>query len=32
MEDGETFPEPSSLEAIMAYPSNRDGVAIHSKR
>ena len=32
MEDGETLPEPSSLEAIMAYPSNRDGVAIHSKR
>jgi len=27
-EDGEGIPEPSSLEAIMADPVNRDGVAI----
>jgi predicted RNase H-like HicB family nuclease len=27
-EDGETIPEPSSLEAVMADPENRDGVAI----
>ncbi|MDT3381533.1 type II toxin-antitoxin system HicB family antitoxin [Labrys neptuniae] len=27
-EDGEAVPEPSSLEAIMADPENRDGVAI----
>lgn len=27
-EDGEAIPEPSSLEAIMANPKNRDGVAI----
>lgn len=27
-EDGEATPEPSSLEAIMADPVNRDGVAI----
>jgi predicted RNase H-like HicB family nuclease len=26
--DGETIPEASSLEAIMADPENRDGVAI----
>jgi predicted RNase H-like HicB family nuclease len=26
--DGETIPEPSSLDAIMADPDNRDGVAI----
>ncbi|WP_420962372.1 type II toxin-antitoxin system HicB family antitoxin [Brucella sp. IR073] len=26
-EDGETIPEPSSLEAIMADPDNRDAVA-----
>jgi predicted RNase H-like HicB family nuclease len=28
IEDGETIPEPSSLEAVMADPQNRDGVAI----
>lgn len=28
VEDGEAVPEPSSLEAIMADPENRDGVAI----
>lgn len=27
-EDGETIPAPSSLEAIMADPENRDGVAV----
>ena len=27
-EDGEALPEPSSLEAVMANPENRDGVAI----
>jgi len=27
-EDGDTIPEPSSLEQIMADPENRDGVAI----
>src|SRR5215217_1937566 len=27
-EDGEAVPEPSSLEAVMADPINRDGVAI----
>ena len=27
IEDGETIPEPSSLEALMADPVNRDGVA-----
>ena len=27
-EDGEAVPEPSSLEAIMADPGNRDGVAV----
>jgi predicted RNase H-like HicB family nuclease len=27
-EDGEAIPEPSSLEAVMADPENRDGVAI----
>ena len=27
-EDGEAIPEPSSLEAVMADPANRDGVAI----
>ena len=27
-EDGEAIPEPSSLEAVMADESNRDGVAI----
>jgi len=26
--DGEAIPEPSSLEAVMADPANRDGVAI----
>lgn len=26
--DGEPVPEPSSLEAVMADPANRDGVAI----
>ncbi len=28
IEDGDTIPEPSSLEAVMAKPENRDGVAI----
>lgn len=28
VEDGEPVPEPSSLEAVMADPDNRDGVAI----
>jgi predicted RNase H-like HicB family nuclease len=28
IEDGETVPEPSSLDEIMADPENRDGVAI----
>jgi predicted RNase H-like HicB family nuclease len=28
VEDGEAIPEPSSLDAIMAEPDNRDGVAI----
>ena len=28
LEDGETIPEPSTLEAVMADPENRDGVAI----
>ncbi len=28
IEDGDPLPEPSSLEAIMADPDNRDGVAI----
>jgi predicted RNase H-like HicB family nuclease len=28
VEDGEAIPEASSLEAIMADPENRDGVAI----
>ena len=27
-EDGEDIPEPSSLEAVMADPENRDGVAV----
>lgn len=27
-EDGEAIPEPSSLEAVMVDPDNRDGVAI----
>jgi predicted RNase H-like HicB family nuclease len=27
-EDGEAIPEPSSLDAIMADPDNRDGVAV----
>jgi len=27
-EDGDAIPEPSSLEAVMAEPNNRDGVAI----
>src|SRR5678815_5349781 len=27
-EDGEAIPVPSSLEAVMAKPENRDGVAI----
>jgi len=27
IEDGVTIPEPSSLETVMADPSNRDGVA-----
>jgi predicted RNase H-like HicB family nuclease len=27
-EDGESIPEPSSLEAVMTDPANRDGVAI----
>ncbi len=28
IEDGEAVPEPSSLEAVMQDPENRDGVAI----
>jgi predicted RNase H-like HicB family nuclease len=28
VEDGQAIPEPSSLEAIMADPENRDGLAI----
>ena len=28
VEDGEAIPEPSSLDAVMADPENRDGVAI----
>ncbi len=28
LEDGEAIPEPSSLEAVMADPDNKDGVAI----
>ena len=28
VEDGEAIPEPSTLEAVMADPENRDGVAI----
>ncbi|WP_137132290.1 type II toxin-antitoxin system HicB family antitoxin [Rhizobium sp. FY34] len=28
IEDGEAIPEPSSLEAVMADPDNRDGVAV----
>jgi len=28
IEDGETIPEPSSLESVMADPDNRDAVAI----
>jgi predicted RNase H-like HicB family nuclease len=28
VEDGEAIPEPSTLEAVMADPVNRDGVAI----
>lgn len=28
IEDGEALPEPSSLEAIMQDPDNRDGVAV----
>jgi len=28
IEDGEAVPEPSGLEAVMADPNNRDGVAI----
>lgn len=28
IEDGDTIPEPSGLDAIMADPDNRDGVAI----
>jgi hypothetical protein len=28
VEDGEAIPEPSSLDAIMADPDNRDAVAI----
>lgn len=27
-EDGEAIPEPSSFEAVMTDPANRDGVAI----
>ena len=27
-EDGEAIPEPSSLEAVMSDPANRDGVAM----
>jgi predicted RNase H-like HicB family nuclease len=28
LEDGEPIPEPSALEAVMADPDNRDGVAV----
>jgi len=28
IEDGDALPEPSSLEAVMSDPANRDGVAI----
>lgn len=28
VEDGQPIPEPSSLEAVMSKPDNRDGVAI----
>ncbi|MBM6596210.1 type II toxin-antitoxin system HicB family antitoxin [Microvirga sp. BT291] len=28
VEDGESIPEPSSFEAVMANPKNRDGVPI----
>jgi predicted RNase H-like HicB family nuclease len=28
IEDGEAIPEPSSFEAVIAGPTNRDGVAI----
>lgn len=28
VEDGEAIPEPSSLDAVMSDPDNRDGVAI----
>lgn len=28
IEDGDAIPEPSSLEAVMADPDNRDGVAV----
>lgn len=28
IEDGEMLPEPSSLDAVMSSPENRDGVAI----
>ena len=28
IEDGEALPEPSSLEAVMSDPENKDGVAI----
>lgn len=28
VEDGQAIPEPSSLEQVMAYQENRDGVAI----
>ena len=28
VEDGEAVPEPSTLDAVMADPANRDGVAI----
>jgi predicted RNase H-like HicB family nuclease len=28
IEDGETLPQPSSLETVMANPENKDGVVI----
>ncbi|MDM9628937.1 type II toxin-antitoxin system HicB family antitoxin [Rhizobium sp. S152] len=28
IEDGETLPQPSSLETVMANPENKDGVAV----
>lgn len=28
LEDGETIPEPSDMDAVMAAPENRDGVAV----